>query len=90
MPVILPRLEYDVAGQQKDLLDTLTPDERIHLDHLSRSRTDPAAQVARAKEVLAVANGESFEVATSTTFRENPVFAGCISPVAPDPHDEKA
>ena len=50
-----------MAGHQKDPLRPLTPDERRHLQHLSRSRTDPAAEVVRAKELLAVANGVSFE-----------------------------
>jgi transposase len=47
------------------------PDERRHLDHLSRSRTDPAAQVARAKELLAVADGASFEAAARLAGRKS-------------------
>ncbi len=58
-----------MAGQQKDPLRPLTLDERTSLDHLSRSRTDPAAQVARAKEVLAVANGASYEAAARSAGR---------------------
>ncbi len=39
-----------MAGQQKDPLRPLTVDERTALEQLSRSRADPAAQVARATD----------------------------------------
>ena len=42
----LPPPEAAMAGHQKDPLRHLTPDEQNHREHLSRSRTDPAAQVA--------------------------------------------
>jgi hypothetical protein len=35
-------------------------DERAHLEHLSRSYTAPATHVARAKALLAVADGCRF------------------------------
>jgi len=60
-----------MAGHQKDPLRPLTPDEQNHLEHLSRSRTDPAAQVARAKELLAVADGVSFEDAARQAGRKS-------------------
>jgi transposase len=60
-----------MAGRQKDPLRPLTSDERLHLDHLSRSRMDPASQVARAKEVLAVADGASFEAAARAAGRKS-------------------
>ena len=41
---------------QQNLLRPLTVDERAHLEHLSRSYTAPAAHVARAKALLAVAH----------------------------------
>jgi hypothetical protein len=37
-----------MAAHQKDPLRPLTPDERRHLEHLRRTRSDPAARVARA------------------------------------------
>jgi transposase len=60
-----------MPARQKDPLRPLTSDERLHLDHVSRSRTDPAAQVARAKELLAVANGASFEGAARLAGRKS-------------------
>jgi transposase len=60
-----------MAAHQKDPLRPLTPDERLQLEHRSRSRTDPAAQVARAKELLAVADGASFEGAARLAGRKS-------------------
>jgi transposase len=60
-----------MAAHQKDPLRPLTPDERRYLEHVSRSRTEPAAQVARAKEVLAVADGASFEGAARAAGRKS-------------------
>lgn len=53
--------ESAMPARQKDPLGPLTPEKLFHLENLSRSRTDPAAQVMRAKELLAVADGASFE-----------------------------
>jgi len=63
--------EYAMAGRQKDPLRPLTPDERVALEHVSRSRTDPAAQVARATELLAVADGTSYEAAARAAGRQS-------------------
>ncbi len=60
-----------MAGHQKDALRPLTSEERLALEQVSRSRTDPAAQVARAKEVLAVADGASFEAAARAAGRKS-------------------
>jgi transposase len=60
-----------MAGHQKDPLRSLTIDERTSLEQLSRSRTDPAAQVARAKELLTVAAGSSFEAAAHAAGRRS-------------------
>ncbi len=60
-----------MAGHQKDPLRPLTPDERTVLEQLSRSRADPAAQVARAKELLAVADGASYEAAARAAGRRS-------------------
>jgi transposase len=60
-----------MAGHQKDPLRPLTTEERLTLEHLSRSRIDPAAQVARAKELLAVADGASYEAAAREAGRRS-------------------
>ncbi len=60
-----------MAGHQKDPLRPLSPDERGHLEQLSRSRIDPAAEVVRAKELLAVADGVSFEGAARLAGRKS-------------------
>lgn len=60
-----------MAGHQNDPLRPLTPDEHHQLEHLSRSRTDPAAQAARAKALLAVADGASFQAAARAAGRKS-------------------
>jgi transposase len=52
-----------MPAHQKDPRRPLTAEERLALEHGSRSHTAPAAEVARAKELLAVADGASFEAA---------------------------
>ncbi len=56
---------------QKDPLRPLTADERAHLEHLSRSHTEPAAHVARAKALLAVADGRRFTEAARVAGRRS-------------------
>lgn len=60
-----------MAGRQKDPLRALTTAERVALEQLSRSRTSPAAEVTRAKELLAVAAGMSFEGAARHAGRKS-------------------
>ena len=60
-----------MAGHRKDPLRPLTSAERLHLEHVSRSRTDSAAQVARAKELLAVAAGASYQAAARAAGRRS-------------------
>ncbi len=60
-----------MAGRQKDPLRPLAPEERIALEHVSRSRTDPAGQVARAIELLSVAEGSSYEAAARAAGRRS-------------------
>jgi Homeodomain-like domain len=60
-----------MAGHQKDPLRPLTPNERRALEHLSRSRSHPAAQVTRAAELLAVADGASYEAAARSAGRRS-------------------
>lgn len=60
-----------MAAHQKEPLRSLTPHERLDLERLSRSHTDPAAQVARAKALLAVADGASYEAAARAAGRRS-------------------
>ena len=54
---------------QKDPLRPLHPDERSHLERVSRAFGLPAALVARAKVLLAVANGYSYSEAAQLAGR---------------------
>jgi len=49
-----------MSRRQKDPLRSLTAEERAELSRLSRSRSAPSAQVARATAVLAIAEGQSY------------------------------
>ena len=49
--------------RQQEPLRTVSDDERAVLEHLSRSAREQAAVVARAKAVLAVAEGASYTAA---------------------------
>jgi transposase len=52
-----------MSRHQKDPLRPLTPDERTELTRLSRSQTAPAAEVDRARALLAIAKGASYTAA---------------------------
>ena len=56
---------------QKNPLRPLTPAERTALDHVSRSQTEPAAHVAHAKSLLAVADGNEFTAAAAAAGRKS-------------------
>ncbi len=60
-----------MSRHQKDPLRHLTPDERTRLEHISRSHTEPAAHVARAKSLLAVADGCRFTDAARAAGRRS-------------------
>jgi len=60
-----------MAGHQKDPLRPLTSEERHSLEHLSRSRSHPAAEVTRAQELLAVADGSSYQAAARSAGRRS-------------------
>ncbi len=60
-----------MSRHQKDPLRPLTIDERVQMERVSRSRTEPAAAVARARALLAVANGQSFTEAARTAGRRS-------------------
>ena len=58
-----------MARRKKDPLRPLTDDQRASLSQLSRSQAAPAAEVARAKILLAVADGEDYQQAARTAGR---------------------
>jgi transposase len=51
---------FIMAHPQKTPLRALTPEERSLLEQIGRSQSEPAAHVARAKALLAVADGAPF------------------------------
>lgn len=56
---------------QKDPLRPLREEERVELERLRRSHTEPAAHVARAKALLAVADGQRFTTAARAAGRQS-------------------
>ena len=57
--------------QQKEPLRGVTADERAVLGHLSRSGREAAAVVARAKALLAVADGANYTAAAAVADRRS-------------------
>jgi transposase len=55
----------------KDPLRPLTPDERAVLEQISRSRSDPAEHVLRAKLLLGVSSGMSHSAAARSVGRKS-------------------
>jgi transposase len=60
-----------MTRRQKDPLRELTQEERDWLARLSRSHAEPAAHVARAKALLAVADGKSYTAAAKAAGRRS-------------------
>src|SRR3954463_12037855 len=60
-----------MGRRQKDPLRSLSEAERTSLTRLSRSQSVPAAQVARARALLAVAGGQSYTEAAYLVGRDN-------------------
>jgi transposase len=60
-----------MSRRRKDPLRTLSADERSELARLSRSRHAPAAQVARATALLAVADGRGYLTAARRAGRRD-------------------
>ncbi len=58
-----------MSRRQKDPLRALSEEERRTLSQLSQSRRAPAAQVARARALLAVAEGQSYTTAAQLAGR---------------------
>ena len=65
---------------QKDPLRAVTAEERSFLERLSRSSSQPAAQVARAKALLMVADGHSYTAAAQAAgYRVGDTVAQLVS-----------
>ena len=60
-----------MSRRQKDPLRPLTDEERTLLTQISRSHSEPASHVARAKILLAVAAGLSYQTAAHTAGRKS-------------------
>jgi transposase len=60
-----------MTRRQKDPLRLLTSEERHWLTRISRSQSEPAAHVARAKALLAVADGSSYTAAAKAAGRRS-------------------
>lgn len=60
-----------MSRRQKDPLRPLSVEERTELVRLSRARAEPAGVVARAKAIVAVAEGQSFTEAARTAGRRS-------------------
>ena len=60
-----------MSRHQKDPLRPLTADERQELTRLSRSPSAPAAQVERARALLAIADGASYTAAAHQVGRRH-------------------
>ena len=60
-----------MTRRQKDPLRALTSDEQQWLERISRSQSDPASHVARAKILLAVAAGATFTAAAQAAGRRS-------------------
>ncbi len=62
---------YSMTRRQKDPLRQLTAEEQTALDRLSRSQSEPASHVARAKALLAVAAGQNYCAAAQAAGRRS-------------------
>lgn len=60
-----------MSRRQKNPLRTLKRDERLWLDRIARSSSEPASHVARAKQLLAVAEGLSYTAAAHVAGRKS-------------------
>src|ERR687897_2204341 len=60
-----------MSRHRKDPLRPFTPEERIALTRLSRSPSAPAAQVERARALLAIADGASYTAAAHQVGRRH-------------------
>lgn len=58
-----------MSRQRQDLLRPLRDEERVVLRQVARARSEPASYVARAKMLLAVADGNSYQAAAEVAGR---------------------
>lgn len=58
-----------MTRRRKDPLRPLTPEEREILEQIARGQSEPASHVARAKALLAVAEGETYGAAAQAAGR---------------------
>ncbi len=66
--------------QRKDPLRALTEEERDILEQIARARSEPASHVARAKSLLAVADGKTYvEAAQAADRRSNDAVSHLVS-----------
>jgi len=59
-----------MTGKKSDPLRELTEEERAWLERISRSQSEPASHVIRAKQILAVADGFSYTRAALVSGRK--------------------
>ena len=60
-----------MGRRPKDPLRVLTDEEREMLEQIARARSEPAGHVARAKMLLAVADGQSYQAAAQAAGRKS-------------------
>jgi len=60
-----------MSRRQKNPLRALTDDERLWLQKMARSKREPSSHVARAKQLLAVAGGQSYTAAARAAGRKS-------------------
>jgi len=60
-----------MTRHRKDTLRTLTEEERTVLESVARARSEPASHVARAKILLAVADGATYQGAAYAAGRQS-------------------
>ena len=69
-----------MTRRQKDPLRPLTAEEREVLERLSRALSEPSSHVARAKAILAVADGQGYgEAARSAGRRSGDAVSQLVS-----------
>lgn len=60
-----------MTRRRKDPLRSLTDDERAWLERISRATSEPATHVARARALLAVADGQTYQAAAADAGRRS-------------------
>lgn len=60
-----------MSRRKKGPLRTLTEEERIWLERICRSQSEPASHVARAKQILHVANGSTYQESAMLSGRKS-------------------